>query len=212
MYALYRGCQIQNIWKLAWILPLDEIDDDFMKNGILTSQRLLSQNFLKNVYQIFAVMLLISFFFCLLIFVSGWRKMFSRNSAQLFDKTIFARKCKLFLLFVFHRFGPFHAPKMSIQFSYSRIIYYIWHEFASIPQFFYKNSLLFETDGEIERRRETRHTKNKVIQADINASVNIMLWFFHKSFLSYATNFGISRRIVKNLNRSVNKLECMFSE
>lgn len=63
------------------------------------------------------------------------------------------------------------------------------------------------------RGRERQDTqKNKVIKADINASVNIMLWFFHKSFLSYATNFGISRRIVKNLNRSVNKLECMFSE
>lgn len=97
-------------------------------------------------------------------------------------------------------------------FSYSRIIYYIWHEFASIPKFFYKNSLLFETDGESERQERDKTQKNRVIQADINASVNIMLWFFHKSFLSYATNFGISRRIVKNLNRSVNKLECMFSE
>lgn len=112
-------------------------------------------------------------------------------------------------------FSPFfvHSMHRRCRFNFRIHALFIIFDTNSL-QFhnFFENSLLFETDGESERRRETRHKKNKVIQADINASVNIMLWFFHKSFLSYATNFGISRRIVKNLNRSVNKLECMFSE
>lgn len=122
----------------------------------------------------------------------------TKNFAQLFDKTTFARKCSMLLLFSFH----------TILLYFEVLNFFFW--FHSIHHLLYsmRNRLLLQSCSKIvyckrvtakERERE----KTQLVNGILNASVNIMLWFNHKSF-GNATNFGTSHDCPKYIIESIN--------
>lgn len=103
-----------------------------------------------------------------------------------------------FIIFFSHYFVILWGLKFFFLISFNSS-FIVFDEKSPFTPKLLENSLLQESDRERERERE----KTKLVNGILNASVNIMLWFNHKSF-GNATNFGTSHDCPKYIIESIN--------